>query len=33
MILGTLEILAESYTLAEKAGIPASEVHDLVKGM
>lgn len=32
MILGTLEILAESYTLAEKSGIAASEVHDLVKG-
>ncbi|KAJ7146405.1 NAD-P-binding protein [Mycena epipterygia] len=31
MILGTLEILAESYTLAEKSGIAASEVHDLVK--
>ncbi|KAJ6504190.1 NAD-P-binding protein [Mycena vitilis] len=31
MILGTLEILAESYTLAEKSGIAASEVHSLVK--
>ncbi|KAJ6601139.1 NAD-P-binding protein [Mycena vulgaris] len=31
LILGTLEILAESYTLAEKSGIAASEVHDLVK--
>jgi len=31
MILGTLEILAESYTLAEKSGIAATEVHDLVK--
>ncbi|KAF8204243.1 hypothetical protein K438DRAFT_1964609 [Mycena galopus ATCC 62051] len=31
MILGTLEILAESFTLAEKSGIPASEVHGLVK--
>ncbi|KAJ7747198.1 NAD-P-binding protein [Mycena olivaceomarginata] len=31
MILGTLEILAESYTLAEKSGIAANEVHDLVK--
>ncbi|KAJ7084736.1 NAD-P-binding protein [Mycena crocata] len=31
MILGTLEILAESYTLAEKSGIAATEVHNLVK--
>ncbi|KAJ7665665.1 NAD-P-binding protein [Mycena rosella] len=31
LILGTLEILAEGYTLADKAGIAASEVHDLVK--
>ncbi|KAK7063630.1 NAD(P)-binding protein [Favolaschia claudopus] len=31
MILGTLEILAESYTLAEKSGIDASEVHSFVK--
>ncbi|KAF7347249.1 NAD(P)-binding protein [Mycena venus] len=31
MILGTLEILAESYTLAEKSGIAASDVHGLVK--
>ncbi|KAF7302819.1 NAD(P)-binding protein [Mycena kentingensis (nom. inval.)] len=31
MILGTLEILAESYTLAEKSGIAATEVHKLVK--
>ncbi|KAJ7157295.1 NAD-P-binding protein [Mycena filopes] len=31
MILGTLEILAESYTLAEKSGIAASEIHGLVK--
>ncbi|KAF7307591.1 NAD(P)-binding protein [Mycena indigotica] len=31
MILGTLEIFAESYTLAEKSGIPAQEVHKLVK--
>ncbi|KAJ7508473.1 NAD-P-binding protein [Mycena galericulata] len=31
MILGTIEILAESYTLAEKSGIAASEVHNLVK--
>ncbi|KAJ6606811.1 NAD-P-binding protein [Mycena sp. CBHHK59/15] len=32
MILGSLEILAEAYTLAEKSGIPANEVHLLVKG-
>ncbi|KAJ7083384.1 NAD-P-binding protein [Mycena belliarum] len=31
LILGTLEILAESYTLAEKSGIASSEVHALVK--
>ncbi|KAF7302425.1 NAD(P)-binding protein [Mycena chlorophos] len=31
MILGTLEIFAEAYTLAEKSGIPAQEVHKLVK--
>ncbi|KAJ6520524.1 NAD-P-binding protein [Mycena sanguinolenta] len=31
MILGTMEILAESYTLAEKSGIAASEVHRFVK--
>ncbi|KAJ7053919.1 NAD-P-binding protein [Mycena amicta] len=31
MILGTLEIFAEAYTLAEKSGIPATEVHKLVK--
>ncbi|KAJ7447248.1 NAD-P-binding protein [Mycena latifolia] len=31
LILGSLEVLAESYTLAEKSGIGASEVHDLVK--
>ncbi|KAF7372775.1 putative oxidoreductase YfjR [Mycena sanguinolenta] len=33
MILGTLEILAESYTLAEKAGIAASNVHSFVQDM
>lgn len=32
MILGTLEILAEAYTLAEKAGIDAENVHSLVRG-
>ena len=32
MILGTLEILAETYTLAEKAGIGAENVHRLVQG-
>ncbi|KAF8899114.1 NAD-P-binding protein [Infundibulicybe gibba] len=31
MILGSLEILAEAYTLAEKSGIGAENVHDLVK--
>ncbi|KAF8204241.1 hypothetical protein K438DRAFT_1819416 [Mycena galopus ATCC 62051] len=30
MILGTMEVLAEAYTLAEKAGIPASEVHGFI---
>lgn len=32
MILGTLEILAEAYTLAEKSGIDSENVHSLVKG-
>ncbi|KAG6830893.1 hypothetical protein H0H92_014044 [Tricholoma furcatifolium] len=32
MILGTLEILAEAYTLAEKSGIDAENVHSLVQG-
>jgi len=31
MILGTMEILAEAYTLAEKAGIDAENVHSLVQ--
>ncbi|RDB28753.1 putative oxidoreductase YfjR [Hypsizygus marmoreus] len=31
MILGTLEILAEAFTLAEKSGIGAENVHNLVK--
>ncbi|KAJ8488738.1 hypothetical protein ONZ45_g13848 [Pleurotus djamor] len=33
MILGSLEILAESFTLAEKSGIGSQAVLDLVKGM
>lgn len=33
MILGSLEILAEAYTLGEKSGIGAENVHDLVKGL
>ncbi|KAF7343190.1 NAD(P)-binding protein [Mycena venus] len=33
MILGILEILTESYTLAEKAGIAASDVHGFVQDM
>lgn len=32
MILGTLEIMAEAYTLAEKSGIGAENVHNIVKG-
>lgn len=32
MILGTLEILAEAYTLSEKAGIDAENLHRLVQG-
>ena len=32
MILGTLEILAEAYTLSEKAGIDAENLHKLVQG-
>ncbi|KAF8079004.1 NAD-P-binding protein [Lyophyllum atratum] len=31
MILGTLEVLAEAYTLAEKSGIGADNVHNLVQ--
>ncbi|KAG6845375.1 hypothetical protein H0H87_010484 [Tephrocybe sp. NHM501043] len=31
MILGTLEVLAEAYTLAEKSGIDAENVHNLVQ--
>lgn len=31
MIMGTLEILAEAYTLAEKSGIGAENVHSLVQ--
>lgn len=33
MILGSLEILAESFTLAEKSGIGARDVHNLIKGV
>ncbi len=32
MILGSLEILAEAYTLAEKSGIGAESVDSIVKG-
>ena len=32
MILGTIEIMAEAYTLAEKSGIGAESVHSIVKG-
>ncbi|KAG6873850.1 hypothetical protein C0995_010462 [Termitomyces sp. Mi166 len=32
MILGTLEVLAEAYTLAEKSGIDAENVHNFVQG-
>jgi len=31
MIMGTLEILAEAYTLAEKTGIDVEKVHHLVQ--
>lgn len=33
MILGNLEILAESLTFAEKSGIGSERVLDLVRGM
>lgn len=33
MILGSLEILSEAYTLGEKSGIGADNVHRLVQGM
>ncbi|KAI0964133.1 hypothetical protein AcW1_001023 [Taiwanofungus camphoratus] len=33
MILGTLEILAEAFTLSEKAGIGAPQLYDLIKDM
>jgi 3-hydroxyisobutyrate dehydrogenase-like beta-hydroxyacid dehydrogenase len=33
MIMGCLEILAESFTLAEKSGIGAKTVQSLVKGL
>jgi len=32
MILGTLEILAEAYTFAEKSGIGAENIHNFVQG-
>lgn len=32
MILGSLEILAEAFTLAEKSGITSSSVRELVHG-
>jgi 3-hydroxyisobutyrate dehydrogenase-like beta-hydroxyacid dehydrogenase len=32
MILGSLEVLAEAYTIAEKAGIRAENIHGLVQG-
>lgn len=32
MILGTLEILSEAYTVAEKSGISADNIHSLVQG-
>jgi len=32
MLLGCLEILAESYTLAEKAGIADKDVQHIVEG-
>jgi 3-hydroxyisobutyrate dehydrogenase-like beta-hydroxyacid dehydrogenase len=33
MILGTMEVLAEGYTLGEKAGIGSESVFNLVKGL
>lgn len=33
MILGSLEILAEAFTLAEKSGIKPAQVHSLVKDL
>ena len=33
MILGTIEIMSEAYTLAEKSGIGADNMHTIVKGM
>ena len=32
MVLGTLEILAEAYTVAEKSGIGAEKIHSFVQG-
>lgn len=31
LILGTLEVLAEVFTLGEKSGIPTSQVYGLIK--
>jgi 3-hydroxyisobutyrate dehydrogenase-like beta-hydroxyacid dehydrogenase len=33
MILGSLEILAEAFTLAEKSGIPPTQVQGLIKDL
>lgn len=33
MILGSLEILAEAFTLAEKSGIKPTQVHGLIKDL
>ena len=33
MILGSLQLLAESFTTAEKCGIGSQNVHELVKGL
>lgn len=33
MLMGSLEVLSEAYTLAQKSGIGANNVHNLMKGM
>lgn len=33
ILLGMLEILAESFTLAEKSGVDAKDVQEVIKGM
>jgi hypothetical protein len=33
MILGCIEVLAESYTLAEKSGIATNDLQHFVKGI